>query len=593
MSRIDAEDASFGFESHLSRSNQDVAPSKQNENLIFSILSSDDDEDIATLCPSPMLRNGFDDGDETIDAQHATQEVIGPSPWSPLTASPFTPNVAMDGGIGGKPRRTSSSPQRPGLKLSKAPPSNKPDGSFSANAMEESCMVKEVVVVPRRRSSPRRIVPSVLEVVVSNQSPPRQNSNTKATKKKRETVLMDKEVTARESNVDPKKDNIHDSTLVGTLPAKKKVKPSVDRMDEKAPKKRSTEKDDGPTKPSKKASKSPADCVTNEVTEKAAKMSTGLNESQPHPTKQAKKAVNKSTEVKNSTLPPLEHPKKDEPPPPKKVENDMLDNGKPTSSKQPRTSMDSSHPSTHVVSASAASVQDDASAKSAAVKTKTKKLTFQEQVMLHMLNAFKPFTLKSLAEEMKSNEASINFVLLSLTDKGLVLQKDFTSSKGRVKTLFWANHNGKAKEVSVTVNDRSMDPAERERAQCRMLELRNQIAAVKGQHQQVLQTPSNEDLSQQLTAEELAWQELQQRLLEVKSRIQKNAPVSKDSCPVRLKQRINHLRREWLRRKIMCSEFLEELMFGLEKKMKDVLGLVDIETDVMHGAVLPAVYKVP
>lgn len=255
--------------------------------------------------------------------------------------------------------------------------------------------------------------------------------------------------------------------------------------------------------------------------------------------------------------------------------------------------MDSSHPKSHAVTASASSVQDESSTKSVAV-VKSKKLNFQEQVMLHMLNAFKPFTSNSLAKEMKANESSINFVLLSLIDKGLVLQKDFTSSKGRVKTLFWANHDGKAKEVSVTVADSAMDLAEREQAQRRMLELRNQVALVRAQHQQVLQMPSNADLSRQMETEEVAWLELQQRLQEIKARIQKSGhDVSKERCPVRLKQRINHLRREWLRRRVICTEFLEELSFGLEKKMKDVLQLIDIETDDMHGAVLPAMYKVP
>jgi predicted transcriptional regulator len=580
MSRMDGNDAALGFEPQVSRSNHVVAPSKRNENLIFSIPSSsdeeyEDEEDIATLRPSPMLRNDVDD--DTIDAQHATQEVIGPSPWSPLTASPFTPNVAMDGG---KPSRSSSiSPRRPGLKLSKVPPSNKPDGSFSAIAMEERCMAPEVVVVPRRRSSPRRSVPSVLEEVVSNQSPPLQSSDRKVTKKKRDAVLMEKEVPVKESILDPIKANTNDSKSVDAVPLKK-MKKSADSRDEKVSKKRSVVKDGEAPKPSKKAAKKPVTCPTIETTKESV---------------QLMQAVHKSTEVK----PPKKAAKKptgvieSEPFPSKNQEKNVNNDCKPLSSNQPRTSMGSADPSTHVVSASAASVQDDVSAKSAAAKTKTKKLSFQEQVMLHMLNAFKPFTLKSLGEEMKSNEASINFVLLSLIDKGLVLQKDFSSSKGRVKTLFWANHNGKAKEVSVTVNDRSMDTAERESAQRRMLELRNQIAAVKSQHEQVLQTPSNEDLSLQMEKEELAWQELQQRLQEVKSRIQTNVHVSKERCPVRLKQRVNHLRREWLRRKIMCSEFLEELSFGLEKKMKDVLNLIDIETDEMHGAVMPAVYKVP
>jgi hypothetical protein len=54
--------------------------------------------------------------------------------------------------------------------------------------------------------------------------------------------------------------------------------------------------------------------------------------------------------------------------------------------------------------------------------------------------------------------------------------------------------------------------------------------------------------------------------------------LSKERCPIRLKQRINHLRKEWKVRKYKCTAFVEQLADGLEKKPKDVLGLLDIDT---------------
>jgi predicted transcriptional regulator len=253
--------------------------------------------------------------------------------------------------------------------------------------------------------------------------------------------------------------------------------------------------------------------------------------------------------------------------------------------------------------------------------TKPKKLTFQEQVMVHMLNALKPFTLKSLSEEMKTSESSINFVLLSLIDKGLVVQKDFTSSKGRVKTLYWANHNAKAKEVKVSCTTTADATAlatkeERDKVHRHMLELRNEIMTIQNQYQQVLQTPSNDDLTTLLTQQEIELQTLYRTRDEVHERIRNddnNAVVvtntalskqfgkgtkrsyqlPKDKCPIRLKQRINQFRDVWKTRKIKCMDFIDQLADGLEKKTKDVMVLCDIDTDEMNQVVLPNKYLIP
>jgi predicted transcriptional regulator len=246
-----------------------------------------------------------------------------------------------------------------------------------------------------------------------------------------------------------------------------------------------------------------------------------------------------------------------------------------------------------------------------ATNTKSqKKLTFQEQVMVHMLNALKPFTLKLLSDELKTSETSVNFVLLSLVDKGLVIQKDFASSKGRVKTLYWANHNAKAKEAQVCSLDESLaSKEEREQAHRRMIELRNEITTIRNHHQQVVQTPSNDDLTKLLIQEENHLQELIHRQAEIRQRImasksstvvshkmKANSNVHKTStnrCPVQLKRRINNLRDEWKSRKMKCLEFIEQLADGLEKKPKDVLCLLDIDTDEMNHVTLPAKYPVP
>jgi hypothetical protein len=182
--------------------------------------------------------------------------------------------------------------------------------------------------------------------------------------------------------------------------------------------------------------------------------------------------------------------------------------------------------------------------------------------------------------------------------------------------LFWANYNGKAKEVQVSsmiVSERLICQEECENAQRHMVELRTHVASIRQRYQQILQTPSNHDLTDQILIKEHALQELYQRRDEVNTRIratklhaskvsqtqQKLSSIpktalqlSKERCPIRLKQQINHLRKEWKVRKDKCTAFVEQLADGLEKKPKDVLGLLDIDTDEMNHVVMPAKYNV-
>jgi len=244
---------------------------------------------------------------------------------------------------------------------------------------------------------------------------------------------------------------------------------------------------------------------------------------------------------------------------------------------------------------------------------KKKKLSFRDQVFNHMLCAFKPFTLKSLATELKSTDTILNHLMLSLTDKGLVIQKDFSSAKGRSKTLYWANHNSTSKEVHIN------EPAtetERYEAQREQQELRTQDAALKQELAQALATPSNQQLAEQVLREEASLREVHQRLDAMKARIDdetnnskpaaavsvhrvgsRGAPPPKSAAqlarerdPRHLKMRINHMRDEWKKRKEKCLDFVDVLADGMEKKPKAVCQLLDIETDEMVKAVLPPKY---
>ena len=226
-----------------------------------------------------------------------------------------------------------------------------------------------------------------------------------------------------------------------------------------------------------------------------------------------------------------------------------------------------------------------------------------------MLWAFKPFTLKTLATELKSTDTILNHVMLTLTDKGLVTQKEFTTAKGRSKTLVWANHDVAFKSKEVTIEPVATDE-ERLAAHRELQSLRSRQAQLQEELNQILATPSNQQLVEHLAREEAELQTLHDRLTATKERIRNaqsknNTPIlrpgekpksaavlAREREPCRLKQRINHMRDEWKKRKDKCVDVVELLADGMDKKPKAVWQLLDLETDEQVNAVMPPKYDV-
>jgi predicted transcriptional regulator len=243
----------------------------------------------------------------------------------------------------------------------------------------------------------------------------------------------------------------------------------------------------------------------------------------------------------------------------------------------------------------------------ASSKNKKKKLNFQDQVLQHILLAFKPFSLKSLALELKTTDTALNYVMLSLIDKNLVVTKDFTSAKGRTKTLYWANYGAKAKEVAVSMASQDdMATTKRE-----LTNLQAQYAGLQRNMDGMASELSNEELTANLTAAETELTTLRAKVEAVHTRIrnvragpsggktsnplqQQSGPpksaaqLAKERCPRRLKIRINAMRGEWKARKEKCTDFIDQLADGMEKKPKEVIKLLDLETDEMVGATMPS-----
>ncbi|GKY98348.1 hypothetical protein MPSEU_000792400 [Mayamaea pseudoterrestris] len=245
------------------------------------------------------------------------------------------------------------------------------------------------------------------------------------------------------------------------------------------------------------------------------------------------------------------------------------------------------------------------SASSSSSKPRKKKQTFDEQVLSHMLLAFKPFTLKTLAQELKTTDTIVNFSMLTMIDKGLVIKKDFVSANGsNTKTLYWANHGVTAKELSTVPKKATID--EMQVTKHELNQFNSQNAALHRELAAVSETASNDDLKQQVLAQESQLKDIINQLDGIKDRIRSQqqppavplrilgrvvpksaAQIAREQCPRRTKIRINSMRSEWKIRKDKCINFIDTLADCLEKCPKEVVKLLDLETDEMVGVCMP------
>ena len=86
----------------------------------------------------------------------------------------------------------------------------------------------------------------------------------------------------------------------------------------------------------------------------------------------------------------------------------------------------------------------------------------------------------------------------------------------------------------------------------------------------------------------------QQRAREFNNKMKKNSKkatsIDVHLTPRRLKIEINEKRIEWKKRKEKCMDFVDQLSDAMEKKIKDTLKVLDLETDEAIGVKIPSKY---
>jgi len=221
---------------------------------------------------------------------------------------------------------------------------------------------------------------------------------------------------------------------------------------------------------------------------------------------------------------------------------------------------------------------------------KRKKDSFQDAVLRHMYLSGKPFSLKGLAKETRTTGDALKHLLLSLLDKGYVVKKSFGKSG---KELYWANIDDKKghKEMkNFFFEEEDMQTAGKELSE--FLSRKNKIL---NELETLIKMPTNDEvdskvrdlleensLLQKRSLAAIAEKEraAQQRKLKTPAELKQ---MDRERCPRRKKIRINALRDEWKKRKEKCMDFVDQLADAMDKNLKDVIKLLDVETDKSVG----------
>ena len=345
--------------------------------------------------------------------------------------------------------------------------------------------------------------------------------------------------------------------------------------------------------------------TTKAQTEKARRCdmatSTGFTDKPQHATDKDKEKAKAKDDTKNSKT-------TSNPSAPKAIVNNNgtgkspLQEGSGSSQTNVRSDHEPTSAATEAAATTATTHFPTKNANKKTTKKKNKKRTFQDELLRHLFLSCRPYTIKELAKQMATDESSVQFCLLSLTDKQWVFKKEFASGKqqARTKELYWANQSCKAKELIDSLA--LVSPADAKAAQAERAQWHQQEADIRRELQQILLEPSTQELAQQLTDAERDLQEVQRRVAEAHSRIRSIQPTqggtfsakrkpnsnsSKDTNQRRIKMKINAMRDEWKKRKEKCMDFVEQLADGMEKKVKDVIKLLELETDEMEGVKIP------
>jgi len=214
---------------------------------------------------------------------------------------------------------------------------------------------------------------------------------------------------------------------------------------------------------------------------------------------------------------------------------------------------------------------------------KKKKITFQDQVLQHLLTSMKPFTLKTLATDMKTTDVALHNLMLSLVDKKIVLRKEFNKGgdgekQKRSKEIYWLDMDRATQALQgSTTGIQSYSESERKKAIEGKTRLLSEEAMIRKEIHDLTNVVPMEIIRKKVDEEELLVKNLKQRLDEIKN--QNGKKVVAKTCPKAMQKKITALKCDWKKRKQQCMDFVENIADAMEKKKKDVLKDLQLDLD--------------
>lgn len=225
------------------------------------------------------------------------------------------------------------------------------------------------------------------------------------------------------------------------------------------------------------------------------------------------------------------------------------------------------------------------------------KRSFHDQVLYTMLTSSRPYTLKSLAKACDTTSEALNHAMLSFLDKQLVICKEFPSKKGE-KKLYWANPMSTSEMSEKSAVGRELlkllaSKEEMTEAETMQKELMQKLRVINEELRPLLDIPTLKQLDDEISQQEAEVKTLRSEINAIRQRMTAASqtkptpltnnrfkkPPSKPRDKTSLKRSINHFTTEYKKRKRTCMDFVDNLADAMEKKVKDVTKVLDLETD--------------
>jgi hypothetical protein len=187
--------------------------------------------------------------------------------------------------------------------------------------------------------------------------------------------------------------------------------------------------------------------------------------------------------------------------------------------------------------------------------------------------------------------------MLSFLDKQLVICKEFPSKKGE-KKLYWANPMSTSEMCEKSAVGRELlkllaTKEEMTEAETMQKELVQKLRVINEELRPLLDIPTLKQLDDEISQQEAEVQKLRSEINAIRHRMAAASqtkptpltnnrfrkPTSKPRDKTSLKRSINHFTTEYKKRKRTCMDFVDNLADAMEKKVKDVTKVLDLETD--------------